>query len=231
MYYLELIERFWEFYQNQKLGATSIAMYLYLLKIGYENDRYDFRISDVKISEDLGITRKTVKATKEKLRDFGLIQFQTKAGFPCSYRLILNYSLTKFKEKTSFETETKVKSEVKKEEIIEQSFIQEIQSNDEVTLLQLEKHIHKNTAIPSLEEFKEYAKTLDFYNQTLDFEIQTKYENWKKNGWKNNFGKPISNWKSSLKSILPYLKNSETGQKPTNQIIPTITRPKINSKD
>ena len=98
MYYLELIQRFWYFNQKAQLNTTAIAMYLYLLKLGHDENRYDVCISDVKMSEALRITRKTVKPTKEKLRNLGLLQFENNKGLPCSYRLLLNYSL-EFTEK------------------------------------------------------------------------------------------------------------------------------------
>jgi hypothetical protein len=60
MYYLELIQRFWEFNKTTKVSPTEISLYFYLLKIGYNNDRYDFKISDVKLGKDLGLTRKTL---------------------------------------------------------------------------------------------------------------------------------------------------------------------------
>ncbi|MET2743972.1 hypothetical protein ABXT13_13290, partial [Staphylococcus caprae] len=60
------------------------------MKTGKENDAYDFKVSDVVLSKELGLTRQTVKSTKEKLQDFGLIQFQTQNGVSGSYRLILN---------------------------------------------------------------------------------------------------------------------------------------------
>lgn len=228
MYYLELIERFWKFNHENELGATAIATYLFLLRIGFEKGRYDFKISDVAISKDLGITRKTVKSTKEKLMNFGLIQFQNKVGFPCSYRLVLNYPFTKIEKK---ELETILIESTQKIESKKQKEFVEIGDNKSKPLAEIPhlediKSMTKNENTPSLDEFVDYAKTLDFYNQSLDFEIQTKYENWKNNGWKNQSGKPISNWKSSLKSILPYLKNSNKDN--TNYSIPKISRPKVN---
>ena len=92
MYYLELIQRFWDFNKKAKVSPTEISLYFYLLKIGYENERYDFKISDVELGKELGLTRKTIKTTKEKLKNLGLVQFQSKNGLPCHYRLLLNYS-------------------------------------------------------------------------------------------------------------------------------------------
>ena len=93
MYYLELIQRFWDFNKTAKISPTEISLYFYLLKMGYENDSYDFKISDIELGKELGLTRKTIKSTKEKLKSLGLIQFQSKNGVPCHYRLLLNYSI------------------------------------------------------------------------------------------------------------------------------------------
>ena len=92
MYYLELIQRFWDFNKTAKISPTEALLYFYLLKMGYENDRYDFKISDIELGKELGLTRKTIKSTKEKLKNLGLVQFQSKNGLPCHYRLLLNYS-------------------------------------------------------------------------------------------------------------------------------------------
>ncbi|QBO59596.1 hypothetical protein NBC122_02795 [Chryseobacterium salivictor] len=231
MYYLELIHRFWGFNQKISIGSTGISMYLYLLKIAYDNDRYDFQISDVAISKELGLTTKTVKSTKEKLKSLGLIQFQTKNGLPCNYRLLLDYPLS-VSEQTN----------VKKEEIIQkeeglvfpsptvspiQILSENLNQEDEVQSSR-EKSNNKNT--PSWEEFIEFAQTLEIYNQQLDFEIQTKYESWKNNGWKNHADRPITNWKSALKSALPFMKKTTEGSMLSLKSIPNINRPKSLSK-
>ena len=83
MYYLELIQRFWDFNKTAKISSTEISLYFYLLKMGYENDSYDFKISDIELGKELGLTRKTIKSTKGKLKNLGLIQFQSKNGLPC----------------------------------------------------------------------------------------------------------------------------------------------------
>lgn len=69
------------------------------------------------------------------------------------------------------------------------------------------KHEQKNKNIlqdlngiqPSWDEFIQYAKTLDSYKTEMDSDIKEKYHTWEKNNWLNNFGRPIKNWKSSLK--------------------------------
>ena len=109
MYYLELIQRFWDFNKKAKVSPTEVLLYFYLLKIGYENDRYDFKISDLELGKKLGLTRKTIKSTKEKLKNLGLVQFQSKNGLPCHYRLLLNYSFEIENEKLHKTEGTKAK--------------------------------------------------------------------------------------------------------------------------
>ncbi|SEM45036.1 hypothetical protein SAMN05421856_103306 [Chryseobacterium taichungense] len=244
MHYLELMQRFWDFNPKQSIGTTGISMYLYLLKIGSDNDSCDFQISDVVISKELGVTRKTVKSTKEKLRNLGLIQYQTTSGLACKYTLIGDYpshisapEIVKKeeigKEDLIQETEesgvsllknflVQIFSENSKDQEIESDLLQTIQSSQPQPTTQ--KGNDEN--IPSLEEFMTYAKTLKIYKPELDSEIQSKYENWKKNGWKNSSDRPITNWKSSLKSTLPFIKSQTESHQLSLQSIPDIKRPK-----
>lgn len=244
MHYLELIQRFWDFNQRTSIGTTGISMYLYLLKIGSDNHSCDFQISDVVISIELGVTRKTVKSTKEKLRKLGLIQYQTTSGLACKYRLIGDYP------SQISEPEMVRKKEIGKEESIQKTVesgvslltdrpVQNL--SDNTNDQKIESHLsqsiqslqpqpttqegnHEN--IPSLEVFMTYAETLKIYEPELDTEIQSKYENWKKNGWKNSSDRPITNWKSSLKSTLPFMKSQTESHQLSLQSIPDIKRPK-----
>ena len=87
--------------------------------------------------------------------------------------------------------------------------------------------------IPSLEEFTEYAKTLENYTPELDNLIKAKYDSWLENGWKNGYDKPITNWKSSIKNALPFLQNelhSDTAVS-SEIILQTIKRPKSNFEE
>ena len=244
MHHLELMRRFWDFNQKTSIGTTGISMYLYLLKIGSDNDSCDFQISDVVISIELGVTRKTVKSTKEKLRNLGLIQYEAKSGLACKYRLIGDYpsqisspemmskeeigkeeSIQKTVESgVSLLTDRPVQnfSENTSDQEIESDLSQTIQSSKPQPTTQ--KGNDEN--IPSFEEFITYAETLKIYEPELDSEIQSKYENWKNNDWKNSSDRPITNWKSSLKSTLPFMKGQMESHQLSLQSIPDIKRPK-----
>jgi hypothetical protein len=239
MYYLELIQRFWDFNQKRSIGSPGISMYLYLLKIGFDNDRYDFKVSDVVLSKELGLTNKTIKSTKEKLRSFGLIQFETKNGFPGYYRLRLDYPL----EISASEKIRKEKSEAEKLiqqleefvipatkisafEILPKTTDRDVEAKLPQTTPPATIQISNNLVIPNFEEFMEYARTLENYEVELDSEIQAKYQSWVNNGWKNSSERLITNWRSSLKSALPFMKNSDKIEKLSIRSIPSIRRPK-----
>ena len=215
MNYLELIQRFWGFNQKFQIGSTAISMYLYLLKIGYDSNRCDFQISDVAVSKELGLTRKTVKTTKEKLQNYGLLEFQTRNGLPCNYKLMVDYPLKiAFLEKTG-------KVNIGKSSVSPKSKNKEIQSS-----VQSVAPIIDNKDIPTLDEFFDYAQTLEMYESDLEFGIKEKYETWLNNGWQNSSNRPITNWKSSLKSIVPYMKNKANDFELSLTNIPSINRHK-----
>ena len=237
MYYIELIQRFWYFNKENQVGSTAISMYLYLLKSSNDTNRYDFNISDVEISKRLGLTRKTVKCTKEKLRSLGLIQYQTKNGSPGSYRLILDYPLLITHPKVPEKQVKKRRNISQKTEQLENPLqmgftIQDTSENipkivNQKFTPQFSKvlsPIIDDKSIPTIEEFIEYAQTLESYDSQLDFNIKEKYENWVNNNWKNSSDRTITNWKSSLKSTLPFMKNNTIN---SIQSIPNIKRSKF----
>lgn len=214
MDYLTLTLRFWDFNQRNQIGSTAISMYLYLLKVGYDNNIYDFRISDVKVSRELGLTRKTVKSTKEKLNHFGLIKFQTSNGLPCYYKLLLYYPL-----------QIAECAKVEKMKMKKGSVSLKLEDLDLPSRLQSSITLVNNLKIPSFEEFIQYARTLEFYVKELELSIKEKYEAWISDGWQNSSGRPITNWKSSLKGILPYIKNMDSNEQLSIKNIPVIKRP------
>lgn len=236
MYYLELIERFWVFNQKVRPGSTVIGFYLYLLKIAKDSDDYNFKISDVVLSRELGLTRKTVKTTKEKLRNFGLIQFQTKNGTSGSYRLILNYSLERVESEKIIDAEASLyepsfqKADDKEILLHTDAIIESFSDNSGEINVQTKTHSsNENPDIPEFNEFLAYAQTLSAYKSELDMPVKEKYHSWKNNGWKNRSERPITNWRSSLKSTLPFLKVvAQDDMQLSLKTIPDVKRPNTN---
>ncbi|MCT3915215.1 hypothetical protein HZQ32_03640 [Elizabethkingia anophelis] len=226
---MELIQKFWEFVPKRRLSTTAMALYLYLLKLANDNNGYDITVSDVVIGRVLTLTRKTIKSNKENLRDLGLIQYESKKGFSCSYRIILNYPLQipfelergKVKLKKVFQPLVRVNTEDSQlcDVPILNTFETIVQKNK---ILQYSKAFN----IPTLEEFIEHACMLSGYDKSLDSAIEEKYNLWTNSDWRNNMGKPIRNWKSSLKNILPYMKSNTDIELFSVETIPNIKHPK-----
>ena len=86
----------------------------------------------------------------------------------------------------------------------------------------IDKEIDKekdNTLIPLLIEFLEQSeiscKKANLNFKQLKFAIESKYETWVADGWKDGHGKKIKNWKNKISNTLPFLKAIK--QKTTTQ--------------
>lgn len=235
MYYQELIHKFWEFSQKAQLSTAAVAIYLYLLKLANDNDSYNVTVSDSSIGAILGITRKTVKSAREILGNSGLIQYNNKKGYSNSYRIVLDYPLEnqkqeKFQKGDVIRNVSKLLEEENKIlPSVELPALINFQTNEhnETSCIghRIFESSKKNNA-PSLDEFMAYACTLSGYEKSLDSAIKEKYVLWETKDWCNNLGKPITNWKSSLKNILPYLNNNKANEPLSIKSIPAIKPPK-----
>lgn len=231
MYYVELIDRFWIFSDRFKPGTAAISLYLYLLNISKENDSYQFRISDVELGKRLGLSRATIKTTRKKLRDFGLVQFAAVNGVATSYRLIVNYPID---ETNCDETSNDVVEPIVFTKENEIRFQSEEKNNSETA----DTIGDRNTAsgsletfrekgmVPALPKFLEYARSQDAYSPELDEFIAAKYSGWLANDWKSDSGRVITNWRTSLKNVLPFLKSGEKDSRLSIDRIPSIRHPK-----
>jgi hypothetical protein len=235
MYYQELIQKFWESGPKAQLGTTAVAIYLYLLKLANDNNRYDVTVSDVAIGNTLGLTRKTVKSARDVLLNSGLVQYECKNGYSCSYRIVLDYPLSiRSQEKGSkviIKHNDPTAIEGKNENLASVGL--PVISTPEITEQEEKASCYNDNAEsfkivnkPSLEEFMDYAYTLSGYEASMDSDIKEKYAVWNNNGWCNNLGKPITNWRSSLKNLLPYIKNRNDNGPLSLESIPTIKPPK-----
>jgi hypothetical protein len=235
MYYEELIQKFWESGPKAQLGTTAVAIYLYLLKLANDNNRYDVTISDVAIGNTLGLTRKTVKSAREALLNSGLVRYESKNGYSCSYRIVPDYPLSIQKDKEDQEAKRKNNLRIPVTEKNKNLPPVGLSISIPETTGQKEKESFKNGAPepfkivvsnPSLEEFMAYAYTLSGYEESMDPDIKGKYATWAGNDWCNSLGKPITNWKSSLKNLLPYIKNRNDSGQLSLESIPVIKPPK-----
>jgi len=233
MYYVELIDRFWIFSEKKKPGTAAISLYLYLLNIAKENNSYQFRISDVDLGKRLGLSRATIKTAREKLRDLGVVQYETFNGLPASHRLILNYPIEEVKcdETTndvghpivfSNEDEIRFQSETQNK-----SGTVDVISDQDAASGSRER-VREKRMLPDLLEFLTYARSLDAYSPELEELITEKYSGWLANDWKSDSGRVITNWRTSLKNVLPFLKPGGKDSQLSIDRIPDIRHPKEN---
>ena len=96
MDYLSLTKKFWTFNDVYPLSAPIVAIYLFLLDNWDKVGGKDFEFSDKVMSKRLKINRKTIKTSKDTLRNLGLISFQITNGFPTLYRIIPDYLVRNF---------------------------------------------------------------------------------------------------------------------------------------
>lgn len=212
MKYIDLIERFWQINTENQLGCVNVSLYMYLLEQYKNNNFTDFSLSDLKIKNDLKISTNTVKVSKIKLRNIGLIQYKTSNGVPCQYKILDNPIWIHNQKQTKTNIESAHLKVTDKQKI----------KDEPLKPLIKQTHLEKDN-VPDFVEFLEYAKTLNGYTAELDSLIEAKYGSWVENNWKNGYDRPITNWKSTIRNTLPYLKNSLPNQKIE---LPTITRPK-----
>lgn len=221
-YNLALSERIWKFNESRALGLSTLSIYFFLLKISVEIDSLKFTISDTEVSKQLKMTRKTVKVCKEKLRRFGIISYRSISGVPAEITLISGYPLILDNQHFDDDLNKKRKVKTQNEEVLVQSkiFKTPVSEIDNIST-------KKIMDFPTLEEFIEYAESIETYDDNLLLEVKNKHQTWTNNGWKNSFDRPITNWKSALKNSIPYLYNSALKNKKSIETIPTIKRIKI----
>lgn len=87
-----------------------------------------------------------------------------------------------------------------------------------------EKSPKKQPAIPNFSEFLAYAKSQE---KLIDpRHLEAKYDLWKEAGWKDGHGKPIINWKTKLRMVIPHLKKIRPDQVETGA---RVAAPKSNA--
>jgi len=231
----ELTDRFWKFNNESPLGSTGVALYLFLVKIGGDQSDNNFTCSDLKICKELCIKRNTVKSAREKLRNLGLIHYQTKNGFPCYYKLITDYPLIQGNIKPKKDIAERNQKPIEAKEKSKPYSSAESPAEEPKIVIPPPQEpvkpnvITDNKVIPTLTEIIDYATTLPNYDPSLDTRIQDRYKSWVNNGWRTMQDKPIKEWKPLLKTTVNYFVNPPKNGTLTLDSIPNIKVPKPKS--
>ncbi|MFC4686915.1 hypothetical protein ACFO4P_08195 [Epilithonimonas pallida] len=235
MYYLELIQKFWNFNQKAKLDATVITVYFYLLNLANDRGSYTVSISDRNFSRTLGLSRNSIMAARKKLQSLGIVDYNKDTVGVATYRVVLDYDLAISISETAqidsllstvvipTDEEPIASSSTSLTSLVYYENQEKINDNLGAGDSSLEPAV-KGTKQPSLDIFLEYAQTLEGYEPSLAHKITEKYNTWQKNDWKSVSGRPITDWKSSLKSLMPFMKNTADKDLSVTSI-PRIKRP------
>ena len=204
-----LFEKIFELNSNNKIGASTIAVFTFILYKCEELEK-EIVLSDYEMARELGLSRQTVITAKNKLKRLEILDYERNRGFP--NRFILG---TKFSPKHTEEKPGTIKiKEIPKREIYE---VPEPKQNENT----------KTSKFPTLQQFMQFAKTLNNYSEKLDESLVQKFHLWENSGWNNAVGRPILDWKSVLKVNLSMLKVSPNNEDQILYKLPTIERPKV----
>ena len=75
--------------------------------------------------------------------------------------------------------------------------------------------VSEKTHPPAREEFLSFCKTLDIDFDRLKETLSAKYDTFIADNWCNGFGKPITNWKNTIRNVIPHLKPMPIKSTPT----------------
>ena len=175
MNYKNHIIKFWELNEKYQLGTNVIALFFFLIWYCEKKKIQRIVLSDREIIKNLGISRNSIRSSREKLVELNLLEINSKKGKP-----ILYFFSGDQNHKKNF---------------------------DEIEQENLEL-LEESGNIPSFQDFLNYAKTLPLYQDSLENDLKKKYIQWKNLGWKSAQGRPITDYRATLKATLPFLNSN-----------------------
>lgn len=193
----ELQDKAWKIIETLQLPVSAIALLNYL--IWKSKNAEEIKVADSELIKIFKFSKPTLINSRKILQECKLINYHRESGKSGMY--ILN---------------------IKSNEQIKQ--VPRISKTKKLENGQQPSVISTNNNIPTLEEFMAFAKTVEIYDPKMDFQIKTKYEQWKGNGWKNLLnGRPLHNWQGSLKQSMPHFNTKFKGV-PEVTALPSIKR-------
>lgn len=229
MLHAELYQKFFQYNKKQPLEPTLYVLYMTLLEKWIENNCESFEISTSEIQKVVNMSRATINRAKPLLKEIGLIKYSSEKGGANLFTLVeIDIAIEVPKVEQPKEQPQVPKMEVPK---IEQPL--ETTQENVVIVPELPKgettkkemlYSNSSKPIPLFLEVLTFAKTLKMYDNNMEPFLQSKYDSWVENGWRNGFDKPITNWKATIRNTIPHLMKN----KPITPImIPTIQRPVV----
>lgn len=208
----KLTKKLWRQNKFEPLGSIAISVYSYLLWQVKKQNAETILVSDSELATQLKLSRNTVRICRENLKKSGLLNFKVSPGKPVQY-------LFDLAGKASIQSDLNIAEESVKVPDLPNEEQSPKSENQPIDLPN-----HSEIFYPDFPAILSYARTLEEYNGELETALFDKYQSWVSNGWKNAFGKPITNWQQSVRNSLPYLlKNPANANEFQN--IPEIKRP------
>ena len=201
-----LFEKIFDLNSRNKIGANTIAVFAFIL-YKCEDVQKEIELSDYEMARELGLSRQTVITAKNKLKLLGLLDYRRNPGFPNRFILKAN----ELPKETLKIIETK------------EIAVKNIKRIPEPKIIATNSF----SKFPTLEQFIDFAKTLNNYSEKLDDLLVQKFYQWENSDWKNPLGKPILNWQSVLEKNIIMLEISLSKESHSLSKIPNISRPKV----
>lgn len=219
----ELYLKFFQLNKKRPIEPNLYVLYMCLLEKWIENEKSSFELSTNDILKEVAMSRATINRSKVLLKEMGLIEYSSDKGGTSKY------TLCEIEETIELPIATPKIPQVPKLEVPDIKQPLEDIEEKEIKIPELpksEKIKDKSVLsenIPSFEKIIEFAKTINIYDETMESHLRIKYESWVEAGWRNGFGGPITNWKSTVRNTIPHLKKNNSN----HIIIPTIQRPLV----
>lgn len=197
----------WAFNNPEKIKPIHYAIYYFSIehcnRLGWKDK---FGLPSQMVMEAIGVKNwRTYSSGLTDLVDFGFIKMIEISKNQYSSNIIAIVKNTKAHTKALDKALSK--HSIKHSRSTYQSTVsidkQLTSNNEQVT------NNKKQIKIPSLNDFFEYVKTIDEFKnkfESLKFSIQSKYEQWVENGWRDGHDVEIKNWKTKIKNTLPHLR-------------------------
>lgn len=201
-----LFEKIFDLNSRNKIGSNTIAVFAFIL-YKCEDVQKEIELSDYEMARELGLSRQTVITAKNKLKLLGLLDYRRNPGFPNRFILKAN----ELPKETLKIIETK------------EIAVKNIKRIPEPKIIATNSF----SKFPTLEQFIDFAKTLNNYSEKLDDLLVQKFYQWENSDWTNPLGKPILNWQSVLEKNIIMLEISLSKESHSLSKIPNISRPKV----
>ena len=200
----DLFEKIFDLNSKNKIGANTIAVFTFIL-YKCEDLQKEIVLSDYQMASELGLSRQTIITSKNKLKLLGILDYSRNRGFPNRFILKGN----------------ELQKTASKNAEIKEISIEEPVQNSEPNI----DENHSFSKYPNLQQFMDFAKTLENYSEKLDDVLIEKFHQWEEADWKNGSGRPILDWQIVLKKNLTILELSLLSEEVHK--IPNIKRPKL----